>query len=77
MSIDSFIAEIEVEIDDLEKGILKPTTNYREIEDWSSMHALIIIALVDTSYNVTLSGEDLRGNETVQDLFDLIKRRTN
>lgn len=75
MEINKFIEEIEIELDDLEKGVLKPDSNYREIEGWSSMHALIIIALVDTNYGVTLNGDDLRSCQTVTQLFDLVKSR--
>ena len=60
--------------EDLEKGLLNPNFNFREIEDWSSMHALVIIALIDSEYDVLLNGGDLKGAETVQDLFDMIKK---
>jgi acyl carrier protein len=39
------------------------------------MHALILIALVDTEYNVTLNGNDLRNLTTVTDLHALIESR--
>jgi acyl carrier protein len=75
MTIEDFIKQIEEEIEEFEPGVLQPATNYRDIEDWSSMHALIIIALVDTEHDVTLTGEDLRKCDTVQDLYDLVKSR--
>lgn len=73
--ISTFIKKIEAEIDELSPGALQPETNYRDIPEWSSMHALIIIALSETDYDVTLSGEDLRKCLTVQNLYDLIKSR--
>ena len=76
MEIGVFIKQIEEEIEEFEPGVLKPETNYRDIEDWSSMHALIIIALASTEYDVTLTGEDLRNCNTVQDLYELVKSRS-
>jgi acyl carrier protein len=75
MTIEGFIEKIEDAIDTLPKGALKPDTNYREMAEWSSMHALIIIALVDTDYNVTINGNDIRKCVTVNDLFNVIKSR--
>ena len=75
MEIDACIQQIEEEIEEFEPGMLQPDTNYRDIEDWSSMHALIIIALADTEYDVTITGADLRTCDTVRDLYNLVKSR--
>jgi acyl carrier protein len=75
MNIEEFIGKIENEIDGLESGILKPDTNFRAIEEWSSMHSLIVIALIDVEYEVTISGEDLLNSKTINDLFNLVKSR--
>lgn len=75
MEIEDFIKQIEEEIEEFEPGMLKADTNYRDIEDWSSMHALIIIALADTEYDVTITGADLRQCDTVRDLYNLVKSR--
>ena len=76
-SIQQFIDKVEKEIDGISPGTLKPETNYRDLPEWSSMHALVLIALAETDYNVTLTGEDLRGCKTVQDLYTIISKRTS
>ncbi|MBW6484098.1 MAG: acyl carrier protein [Vicingaceae bacterium] len=75
--IAAFVKKIENEFDELEKGTLTPQTNYREIENWSSMHALIIIALIDSEFDVLLNGDDLKETQTIQDLFNLVQSKTN
>ena len=77
MSINDFIVAIEQEFEDLESGTLNSQTNYRDIEGWSSMHALIIIALVDSEYDVLLSGDDLKNTSTIQDLFEIVTSKIN
>ena len=73
--ISTFITRIEAEIEGIAPGSLKADTNYRQIPEWSSMYALILIALAETEYNVTVTGEDLRQCNTVEDLYNLINSR--
>ena len=75
MKIDLFIEQLEEEFDELEPGTLKAETNFKDLDDWSSMYALIIIALIDMEYDVTITGEELKTVETVQQLFDLMKSK--
>jgi len=72
MNIQEFIKIIEEEFDEVAKDTLKPNTSFRQIEGWSSMHALILIALVDNHFDILLSGEELRNLDTIQDLFNLL-----
>lgn len=75
LSIQQFIEELEPELEGLPPKSLKENVSYRELEGWSSMHALILIAFADSRFNVTLTGEDLRSCETVKHLYDLVSSR--
>lgn len=72
MEINDFISKLEAEFDDLVPGTLKPETSFRDLEVWSSMHALILIAFIDSEYNLAVSGEVLREFNTVQDIYDYV-----
>ena len=74
-SINTFIEKIEAEFDDVKKGTLTPATSYKDIEGWSSMQALILIALIDSEYDVMLSGEDLNNTSTIQDIYTIVKSK--
>lgn len=76
MNIQELIEKLEEEIEEVEKGTLTPSTNIRNIDWWSSMHALVIIALVDIEYNIQVSGKDLKEIQTIQDLYDLIIKKS-
>ena len=76
MSIDTFIRQIEDEFDDLKPGVLKPESRFREVFEWNSINALILIAMVKTEYNVTLTADDLINSKTVQDIYTLKETRT-
>jgi acyl carrier protein len=77
MNIDDLINHIENEFEELNVGTLKSSSSIKDIDGWSSMHALILIALVDSQYDILLTGEELRSIMTVQDLFDTILSRKN
>jgi acyl carrier protein len=75
MTIENFIARIEEEFDDLEPGKLKPESNFREVFEWNSINALILIALVKTEYDVAVNAEDITKSKTVNDLFRIVEKR--
>jgi acyl carrier protein len=71
MDIQEFTRNLEAEFEDVEPGSTGPDTVFRSIKGWSSMHALIIIAFVDTNYNVLLNGSDIKSAQTIRDLFNI------
>jgi acyl carrier protein len=77
MTIQDFIARLEEEFDDLEPGKLKPETAFREAFEWSSVNALILIALVKTEYDVTINAADITQSKTVNDLYQIIRQRVS
>ncbi len=47
-------------------------TEFKSLEEWGSMMALIVIAMTDSEYGKTLNAEDLRKAKTVEELFNMI-----
>lgn len=75
MIIDGFIEQIEEEFEDLEQGIINKKSKFKEVLDWSSVNALILISLIDSEYEVTINATDLNTSETFGDLFQIIQSR--
>jgi acyl carrier protein len=73
MELQSFVANFAAQFDDTDVSIFKPDTKFREIEEWSSLTALTVIAMVDEEYNVTLRGEDIQMSKTIEDLYNIVK----
>ena len=46
MKIEDFIAKLEEEYEDITPGTLKPQSVFREVFEWNSINALIMIAIV-------------------------------
>ena len=75
MKIQDFIVHLETEYEDLTPGTLRPGSVFREVFEWNSINALILIAMVKTEYDVTINAEDIATSKTVEDLFRIIKTR--
>jgi acyl carrier protein len=50
-------------------------TDFKILDEWNSLLALSIIAMVDEEYSVRISGEDLKEARTIDNLFQLVKSR--
>lgn len=75
MDIKSFIEKFAEVLDDMEASALSPETNFRELDEWSSLSALGLMAMVDEEYDVDLKGDDIRNATTIEELFDIIKEK--
>ncbi|MGE5382507.1 MAG: acyl carrier protein [Omnitrophica WOR_2 bacterium] len=75
MNIQDFIVKIEEEFDDIQPGSLKPESIFREVFEWNSINALILIAMVKTEYDVTVNAEDIANSKTVEDIYHIIESR--
>lgn len=72
MEIKGFITNFAAQFDDTEESVFTAETKFRELNEWSSLLALSIIAMIDEEYDVQLKGEEMRAAKTIQDLFDLV-----
>lgn len=72
MEIKEFTEKFVEVFDDAEDLNLTPDTYYKELDDYSSLTVLSIIAFTDENFDVNITGKEIRETETIQDLFDLI-----
>lgn len=72
MEINKFIEHFAEQLEETDATELTATTKFRELEEWSSLIALSIIAMVDEEYDVTLKGDDIINAITIEDLFNTV-----
>ena len=72
MEIKEFIENFAYQFDDTDASEITATTVFKDLDEWSSLTALSIIAMVDEEYDVTLKGDDIRNANTVEDLFNIV-----
>ena len=67
-----FVSNFAAQFDETEESVFTPETRFREIEEWSSLVALSVIAMVDEEYDVTLKGDDIKKSETIGDIYNTV-----
>ena len=73
MELKDFIENFAAQFDDTEASEFKAETKFKELDEWSSLIALSVIAMIDEEYDVTLKGDEMRQAETIEDLFNIVK----
>lgn len=77
MNILEFIKNFADQFDDTDASLFQETTNFKELEEYSSLTALNIISMVDDEYGVYLKGDDIRNSSTIMDLYKIVEARMN
>ncbi|MBR4676657.1 MAG: acyl carrier protein [Bacteroidales bacterium] len=75
MDINEFIEKFAEIFEDTDRAEFQADTKFKELDEWSSIMALNVIAMVDDEYDVLLKGDDIRGSETITQLFEIVKSR--
>lgn len=75
LTVENFIEKIVEEFPDLEKENLSPNKRFRDHVEWDSINALVLIAMVNVEYDVTINAEELVNVETINDVFMVIKKK--
>ena len=75
MEMKNFIQLFAEQFDELDANMLSPETNFREIDQWSSLVALSIIVMADEEFGVLLKGNDISDSKTINDLFTKIESK--
>lgn len=75
MDLNDFIKNFADQFDDTDASEITADTEYQELDEWSSLTAMSIIALAKTEYGKTITGREIRNAKTVKDLFDLISSK--
>lgn len=75
MDLKEFIENFASQFDDTDESEFAAETKFHELEEWSSLTALSIIAMVDEEYDVTLKGDDIKNAETIEDLFKTVESK--
>ena len=75
MELKEFIANFAEQFEDTDASTITAETKFRDLDEWSSLIALCVIAMVYEEYDVQLKGDDMRSAETVEDLFNIVKSK--
>lgn len=75
MEIKEFIEHFAEQFDETNINEFTPETVFHDLEEYSSLVALSIIAMINEEYDVTLKGDDMSAAVTIEDLFNIVKSK--
>ena len=75
MDIKEFVENFAAQFDETDASVFTAETRFRDLEEWSSLIGLSIIAMVDEEYDVTLKGDDIKTSNTIQDIFEKVQNK--
>jgi acyl carrier protein len=75
MELQNFIENFASQFEDTDASVFTAETKFKELDEWSSLMALSIIAMVDDEYDVEIKGDDIRNSTTIVDLFEIAQSK--
>lgn len=75
MELKTFIENFAAQFDETDESVFGAETVFKELEEWSSLIALSVIAMIDEEYDVRIKGEDIRSARTIQDLYNVVRTK--
>lgn len=75
MDLKDFLANFAEQFDDTDVSEIQANTEFHELEEWSSLTGMGVIAMAKTQYKKTITGSELKACVIVEDVFNLINNK--
>ena len=75
MELNEFIKNFSDQFDETELEEFKPETEYRDLDEWSSLNGLAILNMIDKKYGVKITASEIKETATIEDVFNLVKSK--
>lgn len=71
-SLNDFVELFAEQFDETDVNEITATTVFHDLDEWSSLIGLSVIAMVDEEFDVALKGDDVKSSVTVEDLYNKV-----
>lgn len=71
-TLEEFVALFAEQFDDTDPSEITATTVFHDLDEYSSLIGLSIIAMADEVFDVALKGDDVKNSVTVEDLYNRV-----
>ena len=72
MTANDFLEKFRGPFDETAPETIELSTVYKDLDEWSSLIAFTVIAMVKVEYDKTVTGAELRHCNTVEDLYNTV-----
>lgn len=71
-NLNEFTALFAEQLDMGDTNKITPSTAFRNLDEWTSLTALLVIAMVEDEFEVALKSADIKESNTIEDLYNRI-----
>lgn len=75
MELNEFVANFAEHFDDTDASEITASCVFHDLEEWSSLVGMSVIALAKTEYGKSITDAELKACITVEDVFNLINSK--
>lgn len=75
MELKDFIVDFADQFDDTDASEITADCKFHDLEEWSSLIGMGILAMAKLNYGKVISSAELKSCETVEDVFNLINNK--
>ena len=71
-TLDEFVELFAEQFDDTDPSEIKANTVFHELDEWSSLIGLSVIAMIDEEFEVAVNADDMISSVTIEDLYNKV-----
>ena len=75
MELNNFIDNVASQFEDTDRSYFASDTEFKLLDEWSSLAVLLLISMIDEKYHVIITGDEVMAAETIDDLFNVVKEK--
>jgi len=75
MNQEEFVQSFTDQFDETDASEITLKTVFKNLDEWSSLLSLSVIAMCDEEYDVRIMGDDIKNAITVEDLYNIVHSR--
>ena len=75
MELNNFIDNVASQFEDTDRSYFAADTEFKLLDEWSSLAVLLLISMIDEKYHVIITGDEVMADETIDDLFNVVKEK--
>ncbi len=75
MDLKEFIANFADQFDETEPEEIMADTEFRDLEEWSSLITLSVLNMIGKKYGYTMTFEEMAPCVTVEDVYNLVSSK--
>ncbi|MCY0979387.1 acyl carrier protein [Chryseobacterium wangxinyae] len=72
--MEQFLENFYELLEETDRDVITPDTEFKNLDEWNSMTALMLIAMFDEQYEAKLNGDSINKANTLSDLFQLTQK---